>query len=166
MLHSFYHTCIIILCSFVYINIITCKLTNKGMFTIRLINLSAYGYQLFININRSYPHNLIHMHRVATNTLAILLFQTMNLDHQAVMIVLTKLQRLFTAAARSQVNLQLGRWRREEVKEEEKMESLILLRCSSTRRSTPLSTVWAPSPTLHPTYDCGLSAWHMLVCAY
>ena len=125
-----------------------------------------HGYQLFIKSILS--THLIHMYRVATNTLAILLFQIMSLDHQAVMIVLTKLQRLFTAAARSQVKLQLERWRREEVKEEEeeeKMESLILLRCSSTRPSTPLSTAWAPSPTLHPTYDCGLSAWHMLVSA-
>ena len=145
----------------------SCKLTSKASIHNHIrfkINLSAYGYQLFIKINRSYP---IHTYRVATNTPAILLFQIVSLDHQAVMIVLTKLQRLFTAAARSQVKLQLGRWRREEVREEEeeKMESLILLRYSSTRPSTPLSTAWAPSPTLHPTYDCGLSAWHMLVSA-
>ena len=78
----------------------------------------------------------------ATSILVILPFQTVSLDLQAVMIVPMKLQRLFTMATRSLHKLQGRRWKALRVKKEEgeDMESLISLRYSSIRQSTPLST--------------------------
>lgn len=60
------------------------------------------------------------------------------------------------------LELRMGKWgrsRRVLVKE----STLSLGRCSSTRLSTPLSTVWERSPTQPPTSDCGLCLLLMLV---